>query len=338
MGRIVLLLALDAMGGDHAPFEICRGAILACKEHSDLEVALVGRAPLIEQEIGGAEPQVLRRIHVVHTDEYITMDELPAAAMRKKKKASLRLAMEMVRSGEADGCISAGNTGAIVAGGILVIGRIAGIDRPGLGVPMPALKRLTLLIDVGATVRCKPLNLYQFAQMGSLYMRHVMNVSKPTVALLSNGEEEIKGDEVIFEAREMLSKSSLNFIGYVEGKDIPFGTADVIVCDGFTGNAMLKFIEGTGEALYALFKDEMGQRLLPKVGILFFLPMLKELWTRFDYEQYGGTPLLGVKGAVIKAHGRSKAPAIASALRVARNFIRQNCLKSIEEELAQGGV
>lgn len=180
--------------------------------------------------------------------------------------------------------------------GILVIGRIAGIDRPGLGVPIPALKRLTLLIDVGATVRCKPLNLYQFAQMGSLYMRHVMNVPKPTVALLSNGEEEIKGDEVIFEAREMLSRSSLNFIGYVEGKDIPFGTADVIVCDGFTGNAMLKFIEGTGEALYTLFKDEMGQRLLPKVGIFFFLPMLKELWTRFDYEQYGGTPLWASKG------------------------------------------
>lgn len=266
------------------------------------------------------------------------MDELPSVAIRKKRCSSLRIAMEMVRSGEAQGCISAGNTGAIVAGGVLVVGRIPGIDRPGLGVPLPAIDRVRMLIDVGATVRSKPLNLVQFALMGGLYMKHIFGVAEPKVALLANGEEDIKGDEAIAQARELLRQGPFPFIGYVEGKDIPIGPADVVVCDGFTGNILLKLMEGLGTAVYSLLREEMGQRVLPKVGMLFMLPMLKELWTRFDYESYGGTPLLGVRGAVIKAHGRSKAPAIASALGVARDFVLKRGVELISQEITQGGM
>lgn len=333
-----MILALDAMGGDFAPGEICLGAMVACSKYPDLEVILVGNGSLIEKAIEGAEPFVSKRIHVVHTDEYIAMNESPMVAFRKKKKASIRMAMEMVKSGDAQGCISAGNTGAVVAGGVLILGRIPGIDRPGLGVPIPLPNRITLLIDVGATIRCKPINLYQFAIMGEIYMRNTLGVKSPSVALLSNGEEEIKGDEVVCEARNMLAKADIDFMGYIEGKDIPLGVADVVVCDGFTGNVLLKFVEGIGDALYKLLKDEMEQRILPKVGFLFFLPMLKELWGRFDYEKYGGTPLLGVNGVVIKAHGRSKAKAIDSALKVARDFVVHRGVNLIRDGLDRGGI
>ncbi|MDD4364111.1 MAG: phosphate acyltransferase PlsX [Synergistales bacterium] len=333
-----MLLALDAMGGDNAPAEICRGAVAACERFPDLEVALVGLKPRIEPLIAETFSSATSRIHVVHAEEVISMDELPSVAIRKKRCSSLRIAMEMVRSGEAQGCISAGNTGAIVAGGVLVVGRIPGIDRPGLGVPLPAIDRVRMLIDVGATVRSKPLNLVQFALMGGLYMKHIFGVAEPKVALLANGEEDIKGDEAIAQARELLRQGPFPFIGYVEGKDIPIGPADVVVCDGFTGNILLKLMEGLGTAVYSLLREEMGQRVLPKVGMLFMLPMLKELWTRFDYESYGGTPLLGVRGAVIKAHGRSKAPAIASALGVARDFVLKRGVELISQEITQGGM
>lgn len=333
-----MILALDAMGGDHAPGEVCKGALAACSKYPDLEVVLVGDGSQIEMSIQGAEPFVTKRIHIVHTDEFITMGESPTVAFRKKKKASIRMVMDMVKSGDAQGCISAGNTGAVVAGGVLILGRIEGIDRPGLGVPIPLPNRITLLIDVGATVRCKPINLYQFAIMGEIYMKNTLGVKSPVVALLSNGEEEIKGDEVVCEARNMLAGGNMEFMGYVEGKDIPLGVADVVVCDGFTGNVLLKFVEGVGEALYKLLKEEMEQRVLPKVGFLFLLPMLKEIWGRFDYEKYGGTPLLGVNGVVIKAHGRSKARAIDNALKVARDFANHRGVDLIRDGLDRGGM
>ncbi|MBL3572345.1 MAG: phosphate acyltransferase PlsX [Synergistaceae bacterium] len=331
-----MLLALDAMGGDNAPVEICRGALLACERFPDLEVALVGHGPSIEPLL--AEAPSTSRLHVVHADETITMEELPSVAIRKKRRSSLRLAMEMVHAGEAQGCISAGNTGAIVAGGVLVVGRIPGIDRPGLGVSLPAIDRVRMLIDVGATVRSKPVNLVQFALMGGLYMKHIVSVSDPQIALLANGSEEIKGDEAIAQARDLLRQGPFPFIGYVEGNEIPEGPADVIVCEGFTGNIVLKLMEGLGGSVYSLLKDEMGHRLLPKVGMVFMLPMMKALWNRLDYERYGGTPLLGVRGAVIKAHGRSKAPAIASALGVARDFVLKRGVELISQEITQGGM
>jgi glycerol-3-phosphate acyltransferase PlsX len=333
---VPVLLALDAMGGDNAPKETCAGAVMACGKFPDLEIALVGDTEEVKPLVENAPASVRTRLHLVHAEEKITMDEPPAVAVRKKRHSSLRMAMQMVRSGEAVGCVSAGSTGAIVAGGVLVVGRIPGIERPGLGVPLPAVDRISMLIDIGATVRCKPMNLYQFALMGDVYMRKIIGVENPSIGLLSNGQEEVKGDELIIETREYFRKGKLNFIGNVEGGGIPFGVADVVVCEGLTGNILLKFIEGTGEALYSLVRDEINRRFLPKVGMLFMLPMLKDLWTRFNYEEIGGTPLLGVNGAVIKAHGRSRARAVCGALGVARGFVSKKGVETIAEELSEG--
>lgn len=328
-----MILALDVMGGDHGPSEMCKGAAAACGELADLELVLVGVKSQIEPLLADVPQNVAERISIVHAEEQIFMDEHPTVAIRKKRHSSLRIAMEMVRSGEASGCVSAGNTGAIVAGGVLVVGRISGIDRPALGVALPTLNKCTFLLDVGATIRSKPLNLYQFAHMGNVYSRRILGVPEPQIALLSNGSEEIKGDEVISCAKELIKASSLNFSGYMEGDDIAYSRADVVVCDGFSGNVLLKFAEGVMTALASIIKEEMNRRMLPKVGMVFMIPMMKDLWARFNYERYGGTPLLGVNGIVVKAHGRSKAPAITNALRVARNFVIQNGVELIREEL-----
>lgn len=309
---------------------------MACERFTDLELALVGDTEAVRPLLDKVPASVRTRLHLVHAEELITMDEPPAVAVRKKRHSSLRIAMQMVRSGEAQGCVSAGSTGAIVAGGVLVVGRIPGIERPGLGVPLPAVNRISMLIDIGATVRCKPLNLYQFALMGDVYMRKIIGVESPSIGLLSNGQEEVKGDELIIEAREFFRKSRLNFIGNVEGGTIPFGAADVVVCEGLTGNILLKFIEGTGEAMYSLVREEISRHFLAKVGMLFMIPMLKDLWARFNYEETGGTPLLGVNGAVIKAHGRSRARAICGAVRVAREFVTKRGVETIAQELAEG--
>ncbi|MDI9370033.1 MAG: phosphate acyltransferase PlsX [Synergistaceae bacterium] len=328
-----MIIAVDAMGGDHGPSEICKAALMACEEHRDLELVLVGSEPLMAPLLERADSSVSGRIGIVHTDERVEMNEHPTLAIRKKRNSSIRLAMEMVRSGEASGCVSAGNTGAVVAGGVLVVGRISGIDRPALGVALPTLNKYTFLLDVGANVRSKPFQLYQFAHMGNIYSKRILGVVEPQIALLSNGSEDIKGDEAVSGAKALIMESSLRFSGYVEGDDIPYSRADVVVCDGFSGNVVLKFAEGLMTAAASLLEEEIGQRVLPKIGMLFMLPMVKDLMARFHYEKHGGTPLLGVNGAVIKAHGRSKAPAILSALKVARSFVGQNGVELIREEL-----
>ena len=326
-----MLFALDAMGGDHAPAEPCKGAILACEDDHDLNVALVGKRNAIEPYLERAPDGVRSRISIVEADEIIGMGDVPSASIRSKKTSSLRIAMEMVRSREAVGCISAGNTGAIVAGGVLVVGRIKGIDRPGLAVPISSLKRTSLLLDVGATVRCKALNLYQFAHMGSIYMKSLTGIEKPSVGLFSNGSEDIKGDDVISEAREMLVRSGLAYDGFVEGKDLPIGRTDIVVCDGFTGNARIKFGEGIGEMVKILIKEEVESRFLPKLGALLMMPALRKMAARFEYEKNGGSPLLGVDGIVIKAHGNSRDRAIAGALHVASGFARLKGTDLIKE-------
>jgi glycerol-3-phosphate acyltransferase PlsX len=245
----------------------------------------------------------------------------------------MRIAMEMVRSGEAQGVVSAGNTGAIVAGGVLVVGRLPSIDRPALGVPLPTMNRCTFLLDVGASVRCKTINLYQYALMGNIYSQKILGVEEPMVSLLSNGSEDIKGDDVVAEVRQMLLTANLNYTGYIEGNEIVYGKSDVVVCDGFMGNVVLKFGEGLMSAAHSIIKEEMGHRFLPKIGMIFMIPMIKALWNRFNYEKYGGTPLLGVNGVVIKAHGRSKSPAILSALRTACNLIEKSGVEQIRSNL-----
>ncbi|HOO63066.1 MAG TPA: phosphate acyltransferase PlsX [Synergistaceae bacterium] len=332
-----MLLALDAMGGDHAPAEIVKGAIEACSQCGNLEIALVGDGARIEALLGDCEASPRSRLHIVHAEEIIAMDESPSVAIRKKRRSSLRIAMELVRSKEAMGCVSAGNTGAIVAGGVLVVGRIPGIDRPGLGIPLPTFDKPSLLIDVGATVRCRPINLFQFALVGEVYMRSLMHVANPEIALLSNGEEDIKGGDVLTAAREMLVNSHLNFKGYVEGREIPRGPADVMVCDGFTGNLLLKCMEGIGDILYRTVRDEVSKRFMAKLGIMLMYPMIRSLRHRFDYEDRGGSPLLGVNGVVIKAHGGSKARAVAGALRIAANFAESDGVETIRSELEREG-
>lgn len=328
-----ITIALDAMGGDYAPGAVCRGAAAACLEFSDVEILLTGDEAQLRPLVEEAPQEVRSRLRVVHASEVIGMDEHPAVAIRKKHDSSLRVAMEMVRAGEAQGCISAGNTGAIVAGGVLIVGRLPGIDRPALGTALPTIERPTFMLDMGATVRCKPENLYQFALMGSVYSRKILKVAEPEVRLLSNGAEEIKGDESVAGARELLMKSALNFQGYLEGNDLVWGRTDVLVCDGFMGNVALKLSEGIMQGLKSLLTQEVKSSLLAKAGMLFMAPTVKSLWTRFNYEQYGGAPLLGVKGAVFKAHGRSKEPAIVSAVATARKFIEENGVGLIRAEL-----
>ncbi|MBQ9404275.1 MAG: phosphate acyltransferase PlsX [Synergistaceae bacterium] len=326
-----MTIAVDAMGGDHAPGEICAGAVRACNEFQDIEIVLTGDSEKIKSCLE-SHP----RIHIEHADEIIDPDEHPANAIRTKKNSSLRVAMEMVRRGDAQGCVSAGSTGAIVAGGVLVVGRLPGIIRPALGVPIPAVneRKVSFMLDVGATVRCKPENLLQFALMGNIYSQKILKVSNPEIKLLSNGSEDIKGDDTVLAARELIeSKGGMNFQGYIEGNEVVFGKADVIVCDGFNGNIALKLGEGIMQALKALLTQEVKDSLMAKAGMLLLSPVVKRIWNRFNYEKYGGSPLLGVKGAVIKAHGRSKSPAVLSAISVARNFIYEDALSLINRDI-----
>lgn len=329
-----MLFALDAMGGDNAPDATVKGAIKACAEDSELSVALVGQREAIEPLIADAPSDVKSRLSIVDAREVIGMGDDPTASIRRKKDSSMRVAMEMARSGEAAGMISAGNTGAIVAGGVLVVGRIKGIDRPGLAVPIPSLARTSLLLDVGATVRCKPINLFQFARMGSIYMRALSKIERPTVGLFANGSEEIKGDEQIKEARVLIEEAQgINFYGLVEGKDVPLGVTDVVVCDGFTGNALIKFGEGIGEVVKSSVKKELERSIMAKIGAALMMPSLKRLWARFEHEKNGGSPLLGVDGIVIKAHGNSRPSAIAGALHVAKDFAAMHGTDLIRESL-----
>ena len=332
-----MLIALDAMGGDHAPEEPCQGAILACRENPHLSIALIGDKDKIAPHFEKAENTVRSRLHIVHAEDVITANDSPSLSIRRKKNSSLVVGFEMVRSGEAAGIVSSGSTGAIAAGGVLLLGRIPGIDRPGLGAMLPVLNRPTLLMDVGGTVRCKPINLFQFAQMGSTYMKLFQNVENPSVRLLCNGEEVTKGDDVISAARELIENSSINFQGYAEGSDLPNGVSDVVICDGFSGNILIKFGEGLGELLKGQFKEEYTNHLLPKIGLMFMWPAMKRVLGRFDWEKVGGSPLLGVNGTVIKVHGRSKRSAISYALLGAANFVNRNGVERIREEIAEGG-
>ena len=326
-----ITIALDAMGGDNAPGEICAGALEACRQFDDIEIVLTGDTERIKS-CGCSHP----RIHIEHADEVIDPDEHPANAIRKKKHSSLRVAMEMVRRGDAQGCVSAGSTGAIVAGGVLVVGRIEGIDRPALGVPIPSMDKVSFTLDVGATVRCKPENLLQFALMGSIYSRKILGVENPDLRLLSNGSEDIKGDDTVLAARELIEKrDGLNFQGYIEGNEVLAGKADVIVCDGFNGNIALKLGEGVIQTLRTMLTDEVRKSVMAKAGMMLLYPTVKRLLARFNYEKYGGTPLLGVQGAVLKAHGRSKAAAIVSAISAARKFIAEDGTTQINREISR---
>ncbi len=322
------LIALDAMGGDNAPDEIVRGAVLAARELG-VRVALVGRPEEVAVCVAkqGAMPNTLT---VVPASEVIEMDEQPAQAARHKKDSSLVVGLRLVKQGEAAAFVSAGNTGAIMAAAIMYLGRIKGIERPTLAALMP-LGKLTVFLDVGANANCKPNYLLQFAGMASAYMQRVWKVERPKVALLNIGEEEAKGSSLAQEAFELLAGSDLNFIGNVEGRDVPTDVADVIVTDGFTGNVVVKTMEGMADFIMIQLRTAIKSRPWYAAAGLALTPAFNKVRKKLDYREYGAGPLLGVNGLVFIGHGRSDARAIFSALRVASEAAQSGMLDALQE-------
>lgn len=327
-------IAVDAMGGDYAPGEIIRGAVAAAKRHPG-DIILVGREEAITSELeklGGLPPN----LRVVHASEVITMEDQPAIALRRKKGSSIWLATELVKTGEAQALVSAGNTGAQMAAALLALGRIEGIARPAIATILPTVAGAKLLLDAGANVDCRPQHLLQFAQMGAVYAERILGLPSPRVGLLNIGTERTKGNELTLAAFDLLVSSGLNFIGNVEPRDIPLGVADVVVCDGFVGNSILKFGEGLAAALITMLRQELANRPLARAGAALALPALRSLWRKLDYAEYGGAPLLGVNGVSVVCHGSSKARAIENAIRVAVQCVESNFVQELAKALAKG--
>jgi glycerol-3-phosphate acyltransferase PlsX len=331
-------VALDAMGGDHAPGEIVLGAVQAAREFG-FGVYLVGPQDRIQAELAHYNTQGLD-LPIVHTDEFIPMDEHnPAKAVRNKNTSMVR-ALQLVKDGEALGAVSAGNSGAMMAAAsLMTLKRLKGVERAALGGILPTKDSACMVIDMGANTDCKPEYLQQFALMGSIYMERIMHLKSPRVGLLANGEEEGKGNQQVQEAHQLLKANAstlgVNFIGNVEGRDIFAGTVDVVVCDGFVGNVVLKVSEGLSEVLLGLIKAEMTKSLPNKLAALVLQSDLRNMGKRLDYAEYGGLPLLGVNGAAIISHGRSNAKAIKNALRVARQTAETGVAQAIAEGLAK---
>lgn len=320
-------IIVDAMGGDNAPMAPVEASVRAVKE-LDVEIVLVGKKEIVEKELS-AYDYPNDKISIANADEVITNHEEPAKAVRSKKNASVVVAANMLKKGEGDAMLSMGNTGALLASGLLIVGRIKGILRPALATLLPSAKGPKMLIDAGANTNCKPENLVQFGIMGSIYMKNVLGIESPTVGLMSNGEEEGKGDELTKETFPLLKKAPINFIGNIEGRDVMEGTADVITCDGFVGNVILKTVEGMGHVVSTKVKNIFMKNLFTKLGAIFVMGGLNEFKQSMDYREYGGAPLLGIKRPVIKGHGSSDGKAVFSAIRQAKKFVETNLIEEI---------
>ncbi len=330
-------IALDCMGGDHSTPVMVQGAVEAAREWG-LELILVGDEPKIREELTKYSIQGLK-LEIVHTTEVITGDDAPGLAVRRKKDSSLVVASRLVKEGHAQAVFSAGNTGAIVAAGLLVIGRAPGVERPALAPVLPTTKdRGLLLLDVGANVECKPTHLYQYGIMGNVYAERVLGVTRPRVGLLNVGTEEGKGNELYKEAYLLLKEAPVQFVGNVEARELPFGVADVVVCDGFVGNVVLKFMEGLAHAFTDTLKEEMTRSWLSSLAAGALRPSLRRFKKRLDYTEYGGAPMLGLSGACFKGHGSSNAKAIKNGLRVANTFLASGAAERLRESLDQGKV
>ncbi len=326
-------VALDAMGGDNAPGEIVKGAVDAVNEYTNIEVVLVGDSKEVEAELLKYQYDK-ERISVVHTTETISMDEPPVNAIRKKKDSSIVVAMNMVKKKEADAFVSAGSSGAILVGGQVIVGRIKGIERPPLAPLIPTANGVSLLIDSGANVDARSSHLVQFARMGSVYMEKIVGIKNPRVAIVNIGAEEEKGNALVKETFPLLKNcTDINFIGSIEARDIPSGAADVIVCEAFVGNVILKLYEGLAGTLISKIKDGMMSTLKSKIGALMVKPALKGTLKSFSVEKYGGAPLLGLNGLVVKVHGNSKAIEVKNALNQCISFKNENINEIIKEKL-----
>lgn len=325
-------IAVDAMGGDFAPRNIVEGAVLAAREHS-IPVLLVGDQEVIRKELSRYPGSDSLPLTLAHASEAVGMDESPLTPIRKKKDSSIKVAFDLLRKGEASALVSAGNSGAVLATAVLVLEKLKGVDRPAIGTIFPTLKGWTLLLDAGANVDCKSFHLVQFAIMGDAYSKHILKNEKPLVGLLSNGEEESKGNELIRETNAILRRSSIGYVGPVEGRDIFNGRADVVVCDGFVGNAALKICEGLAEAIGAMIREELKHSLKAKIAYVLARNAVNEIKKKLDYSEYGGAPLLGINGVVIIGHGRSSAKAIKNAIRRAHEFAQIGLPKLLVQNL-----
>ncbi|NLY48846.1 MAG: phosphate acyltransferase PlsX [Clostridiales bacterium] len=326
-------VAVDAMGGDYAPKEIIKGAVLAVQEKPEIKVILVGQKDVILNELSVYEYDK-ERIIIVNADEIITNNESPVMAVRSKKNSSIVVALNLVKSGEADAFVSAGSTGAVLAGGQLIIGRIKGVERSPLAPLIPTINGVSLLIDCGANVDARPSHLVQFARMGSIYMENVVGIRNPRVAIVNIGAEEEKGNALVKETFPLLKAlPDINFIGSIEARDIPYGKADVIVCEAFVGNVILKLYEGLGMALLQKIKEGLLSTTRSKIGALLSKPALKKTLKAFDFAQYGGAPMLGLKGLVVKTHGSSDSIEIRNTIFQCLTFTEQGIKEKIEANL-----
>lgn len=327
-------VAVDAMGGDHAPGEIIRGAVAAAG--NDVKIVLVGDQEVLHQEL--AELRAINLVEVVHAPDVVGMDEAPTIALRKKRDSSISVATRLVQSGEADALVSAGSTGAQMAAALLILGRLPGVQRPAIMTFFPTLKGPCVLLDVGANVDCKPQQLMQFAQMGYIYSLKVMKHSAPRIGLLNIGTEATKGNELTLGTYNLLKNSGLPFAGNIEPRELFQGDIQVVVCDGFVGNTLLKFGEGLGLMLMGLLKQEMTRSLRGRMGGLLVLPGVERVRKLVDYAEYGGAPLLGVGGVSIICHGSSRAPAIKNAVKAARRCVQEGLVPVLAEYIALSGV
>ena len=329
----MVTVALDAMGGDYSPEEIIKGAFDALKKDKDINVILVGKKEVLEGKI---TEEYKGRCSAVYATEVITNEEAPVAAIRAKKDSSIVVGMNLVKEGKADGFVSAGSTGAVLVGGQLIVGRIKGILRPALAPLIPTEKGVSLLIDCGANVDARAEHLVQFARIGSLYMEKVIGIKNPRVGIVNIGAEEEKGNALVKETMPLLKEcDDINFIGSVESREIPKGGADIIVCEAFVGNVILKLYEGLGSTLLGKIKGALMKNAFTKIGAMIIKSSLKETLKSFDASEYGGAPLLGLNGLVVKAHGNSKANEICNSILQCKSFKEEALSDIIREKMTK---
>lgn len=326
-------IAIDAMGGDYAPEEIVKGTLRAVNAYPQVELILVGKYELIKPFLSYTEKP--HNLTFLEASEIITMDEHPANAIRKKKDASIVVATRLVKEGKADAVVSAGSTGAQMAAALLGLGRVKGIERPAIATVLPTLAGGKLVLDVGANPDAKPSHLLQYAMMGSVYAEKILGIDNPRVGLLNIGSEESKGNELTQGTYPLLKEAPVNFIGNVEGREVPYGKVDVVVCEGFVGNVLLKTAEGLAAALFELIKEKITSSTMRKLGALAIKPGLKEIAQTMDYAEYGGAPLLGVNGISIICHGSSKEKAIFNAIRVAQDCVKTRLTELISRKMQE---
>ncbi|HCT64239.1 MAG TPA: phosphate acyltransferase PlsX [Lachnospiraceae bacterium] len=330
-------IIIDAMGGDNAPKDIIRASVKAVDELG-IEIVLVGEEVVVKSELQKYNVKNISKITIHNAEEVISNDDAPVMAIKSKKDSSMVVGLNLLKDGHGDAFVSAGNTGALMTGALLIVKRIEGVDRPALAPIIPTEQGPAVLIDGGSNVDCKPINLLQFAVMGSIYAKKALNIDNPRVGLVNIGSEEKKGNELTKESYELLkNKGNLNFVGNIEGREVPEGKADVIVCDGFVGNVILKVMEGMGLAINNFLKQEFSKNIITKLGAFIAKSAFMGLKKKMDYKEYGGAILVGVNGAIIKAHGSADDTIFFNTIKKTRNIVESGLVGKIREEIAKIG-